>query len=786
MYLLKQLFHGLLSQGWTYLYSRVSGEDAEAQQVQGIGIGALENSGSNGRKTEDVKTMDYHFGQADESREIFKRRERVRAKKAGDWLCSQRMVPELLQTVVGTEANESYLHLLLQEHGDDTWTGSSGIQVIPAVRLAQVARSPAVKVMDEYWRLQSTPASVSLGILQDLHTVDFAKEEYKFFQLLVDMSSSVWKRQHLKYTMFPWALAPILDAQFPSDEKKQLLSRFFQLADCCLEDGYALPLKDKFGMDSVDACLAPGSLFVQALLMTFSSKTQNVQLENNFARSSSSRMYLRGKQQSSTTMITKHVAAEAKHNHVAALGKLRPVCKKRKLGDATMTEERLPLEQANSQASALASCPTTVGTAARNAGDFASTTAAVPKKSKVNGWRMRLKELFESDPKRFSETSHERYQRLRAQASEMLNNNETKALYSQKAKAFNQNNAALVRASTAQPIPMQQVGLLAKLQPHRPVSYGPWDIGDGSYPVAHKVLAVEAGQKQFVKKQHARLTDKYGALVETEEELPPNTVALDKFCVKLGGCYYALPATEKNNILKVLQTMKNVARLRRSRDQTDPFHLLILAHPRNSHWNDESESGLAGLQVFIVCHVSLNPLDLCLWKCSVARVGNCELCNLALCPKTFSATLECSVHTDVATGASQTLPALQSMHQFAYQHRAHGLEQYDLKITDKYDVESLCTVRVNNADECFGIADVSNAAIQDGPDAEESDDPQQGLISHCMSLLREQQSGLSRPTRKTNTTKGSKEPSLRQPAKQSAGKRGTRRQGRVRVDQHIM
>ena len=128
------------------------------------------------------------------------------------------------------------------------------------------------RITETYKLLQRTSHSLCLKGYRALTSTESLRPIY---QLLVDMASSdssVWKRQQLKYTTFPWALAPLLDDKFPFVMKKELLTSFFLCNDCCLEDGYAKPLKSKFAQFGVEACLVPGSSFMRALVVTFTSK----------------------------------------------------------------------------------------------------------------------------------------------------------------------------------------------------------------------------------------------------------------------------------------------------------------------------------------------------------------------------------------------------------------------------------------------------------------------------------------------------------------------------------
>ena len=90
------------------------------------------------------------------------------------------MIPDLVQVIVGTQPNETYLHLQLLEHGQDTWSGSWGIREIPCVRLSQLGRSPAAKALEDYRNLQTSPAHVSLSVLEGLQGVDINRESAPF------------------------------------------------------------------------------------------------------------------------------------------------------------------------------------------------------------------------------------------------------------------------------------------------------------------------------------------------------------------------------------------------------------------------------------------------------------------------------------------------------------------------------------------------------------------------------------------------------------------------------
>ena len=323
-YLLLQLFHRMLSWGWWYLYSRKHDdnwsffyEDA-CDTADGTAFPAIDMGGDVGEESTKMDLDEFlAFGQ--DSREIFTRQERVRAKKAGEWISSEGMISSLARLVVGTTPNESYLHFLLKEHSEQTWTGQFGLHMIPCVQLCQPWKSPAFAILNEYWLLQTSSIRTALEILEGLPGIDWDAEETTFFQLLVDMSSCVWKRLARKHLAYPWRLAMLLDPHCSATTKENLLADFFGQNMCCLESGSSQDLKTRFEAIGVQGCLELGSSFMRLMVLMFSSKTTNVQLENDFARATTSRSYLHGQRHCASTMASKHLLAELKHQHLLAL-----------------------------------------------------------------------------------------------------------------------------------------------------------------------------------------------------------------------------------------------------------------------------------------------------------------------------------------------------------------------------------------------------------------------------------------------------------------------------------
>ena len=203
--------------------------------------------------------------------------------------------------------------------------------------------------------------------------------------------------------------------------------------------------------------------------------------------------------------------------------------------------------------------------------------------------------------------------------------------------------------------------------------------------------------------------------------------------MKCGGCFYNLGTSEQDNLLRCLQTLKDVARFHRNnRGPHVPYSLLVLA---KSEQVSSPGVGMStdDLQVYMISQVSLSPLDLCLWRCTVSPYGSdgYKNCTGVKCPKAFTATLDCRVNSSDNHQQSLTEPALHTMHQMAFDHRFNGFHHLELRLLRKYRVVSLMSVVVDNADDFFSL-DVDQAV----GDEEDEEDPRDILMRKCVALLK--------------------------------------------------
>lgn len=159
------LFHRLLYQGWWYLFWRDNGSDDLGGPDEGEMPPLCDDDSDDDEPHRSVADL---YTTADTSREDLKRTERVRAKKAGMWIKSPRMIPNLVEALICVGPNEHYMFQQMTEQTLAIWQGWQGLCNLPLVRLAQLSKSPAVRALDEYARMQASPVDVVLDVLVGL------------------------------------------------------------------------------------------------------------------------------------------------------------------------------------------------------------------------------------------------------------------------------------------------------------------------------------------------------------------------------------------------------------------------------------------------------------------------------------------------------------------------------------------------------------------------------------------------------------------------------------------
>ena len=223
---------------------------------------------------------------------------------------------------------------------------------------------------------------------------------------------------------------------------------------------------------------------------------------------------------------------------------------------------------------------------------------------------------------------------------------------------------------------------------------GLWGLADKNWPVAECILAEASRERAFVATHSANWRKRVGEKVEPGPAGPGHgykqcNLADIKFCQKLCGCYHKLSSQEKTHLTKWLGFFRNCARAFRDRAKNS-HALLILSSPAPASSSSSSHEAppqqRQTIDAYVLCEVSLKPLDLCLWKCAVRLVEPApgETQHLL-------ATLDFDVQ---ANGWRR--PQLATMHQQAFRMCREGPAGKQMTFVWDYDVESLSTVRVRN------------------------------------------------------------------------------------------
>ena len=257
----------------------------------------------------------------------------------------------------------------------------------------------------------------------------------------------------------------------------------------------------------VDACMQETSKFKKLLTMMFIGKTTNVELENNFARSSASRSYLRGNRHSASTMALKHLVAELKHQHLLSLGHDSNAVKRLKkqvglrLANGGIDSVGVELTEQCRKARCLMATPSLQISSdmVLKGNSIKKTKKTVTKDTKkVNGWNLFLQDSFREN-QRPNESQKERYNRIRAAAKEAFRDPEVKSRYSVLARSENKKNDLKRREHLR-----NELCLMNLVNTDQ---YGPWGIGDEKFPLSKTHLEEVMQQPGFVKANSQKFKD---------------------------------------------------------------------------------------------------------------------------------------------------------------------------------------------------------------------------------------------------------------------------------------
>lgn len=86
-----------------------------------------------------------------DDKDIFVQPERVRAKRAGEWICDPVAFMERLWIAIATTGGTvRMLYFLMREQKEATWSGTRGLDKVPLVQCATFSRSNIVFCLDTY------------------------------------------------------------------------------------------------------------------------------------------------------------------------------------------------------------------------------------------------------------------------------------------------------------------------------------------------------------------------------------------------------------------------------------------------------------------------------------------------------------------------------------------------------------------------------------------------------------------------------------------------------------
>lgn len=106
------------------------------------------------------------------------------------------------------------------------------------------------------------------------------------FVALLLVIGEAWSRLHALYQQWPWKLCKLADARIPLEERRQLALDYLSTATDDLDIGFSRRLRPYVG--DADSLLPGGRMFHVIDSLT-STKVQNAEIENNFARAAAMR-----------------------------------------------------------------------------------------------------------------------------------------------------------------------------------------------------------------------------------------------------------------------------------------------------------------------------------------------------------------------------------------------------------------------------------------------------------------------------------------------------------------
>jgi hypothetical protein len=543
--------------------------------------------------------------------------------------------------------------------------------------------------------------------------VDMQLETTKMFQLLLQISSSLWRRQIRPYACYPWSLAILLDADVPEDQRVSVADDFKQLSKCCREVGVCEPLHAIATGSVAEVMVRPDSRFFRIILVLFSNKVTNISCEDNFARASTTRQYMHGNFHHISTMTSKHCAAELLYVHNMA---------------------RLDAERGKRGAAAINLTPGLLKDVAPIAGPSASlcSHAEVQTNAKTNRWILFFKRRMDTRPALAGELPEARRKRIWQVAKDEYHH----AAFAQEleslgllAKRLNKESKFRLAIAVSESSSSGH-GLLEAFGGKKDIAgVGPWELADADWPISFNTVDAKNEGRGFVKEHDSNWQRKHSAMID-EKVQPANYEDFEPLCQKLGGCYNKLSGNKQRNLMFLLGEMKNVVRSQSGRREKYAAAMLLVAQKRVAS-SSRSDSN-HGVKVYFIVELNFSPLDLCLWECEVAACGG--LREDVWCPTAFTARLGTNVFTTHDGSQSRCCPKMMTMHNFVYAYCGDPVDDFMWSIVETYKVQSLNTVLVDEIEAFSSRVLTKRRTTGDHDDQEDLDEI--ALMKKSMQQLR--------------------------------------------------
>lgn len=113
----------------------------------------------------------------------------------------------------------------------------------------------------------------------------------RLFYCIVSVASEVSTRLRLSYKKWPWPLAKLTDQRISEDDRAEIAASFFSANVCCLDTGFGVKLRS--AMSAHSDILKSGHMYAAIELLSMH-KVHNIQIEDNFARSTQMRAASKG------------------------------------------------------------------------------------------------------------------------------------------------------------------------------------------------------------------------------------------------------------------------------------------------------------------------------------------------------------------------------------------------------------------------------------------------------------------------------------------------------------